>query len=125
MRRLFAWLKTTEECWIDMEKDLKLYYSIKETAAIVGVPESTLRYWEKQFDELNPRKTPSGVRQYTKSDIELLKLISHLVKDKGLTISGAKERLKSSKSVVVETSEIVERLKYVRDELKAMLDEMK
>ena len=125
MRRLFVWLKTMEECWIDMEKDLKLYYSIKETAAIVGVPESTLRYWEKQFDELNPRKTPSGVRQYTKSDIELLKLISHLVNDKGLTISGAKERLKSSKSVVVETSEIVERLKYVRDELKAMLDEMK
>ncbi|MBR4779047.1 MAG: MerR family transcriptional regulator [Bacteroidaceae bacterium] len=106
-------------------KDLKLYYSIKEAAQIVGVPESTLRYWEKQFNELQPRKTQGGARQYTKDDLELLKLISHLLKDKGLTIASAKERLKSTKQQVVDSSVIVERLKHVRDELQAMLDELK
>ena len=108
-----------------MEKDLKLYYSIKEAAQIVGVPEPTLRYWEKQFDELQPRKTQGGARQYTKEDLELLKLIFHLLKDKGLTIASAKERLKSTKQQVVDSSVIVERLKHVRDELQAMLDELK
>lgn len=108
-----------------MEKDLKLYYSIKEAAQIVGVPEPTLRYWEKQFDELQPRKTQGGARQYTKEDLDLLKLISHLLKDKGLTIASAKERLKSTKQQVVDSSVIVERLKHVRDELQAMLDELK
>ena len=108
-----------------MGKDLKLYYSIKEAAQIVGVPEPTLRYWEKQFDELQPRKTQGGARQYTKEDLELLKLIFHLLKDKGLTIASAKERLKSTKQQVVDSSVIVERLKHVRDELQAMLDELK
>ncbi|MBR4338775.1 MAG: MerR family transcriptional regulator [Bacteroidaceae bacterium] len=108
-----------------MEKDLKLYYSIKETAQIVGVPESTLRYWEKQFHELQPRKTQGGARQYTKEDLSLLKLIAHLLKDKGLTIAFAKERLKSTKQQVVDSSVVVERLKHVRDELQSMLDELK
>ncbi|MBO7498287.1 MAG: MerR family transcriptional regulator [Bacteroidaceae bacterium] len=108
-----------------MEKDLKLYYSIKETAQIVGVPESTLRYWEKQFQELQPRKTQGGARQYTKEDLSLLKLIAHLLKDKGLTIAFAKERLKSTKQQVVDSSVVVERLKHVRDELQSMLDELK
>jgi len=107
-----------------VEKDLKLYYSIREVAELTGVPETALRYWEKQFRELQPRKTSRGARQYTRDDIELVKLINHLLKDKGLTIAAAKERLKSTKEVVVESSEIVQRLKHVRDELQAMLDEM-
>ena len=107
-----------------MEKDLKLYYSIREVSQMLEVPESSLRYWEKQFPELHPRKTPGGARQYTKDDIGLLKLITHLLKDKGLTIAAAKGRLKNSKEVVVESSEIARRLKAIRDELQAMLDEM-
>ena len=106
------------------DKNLKIYYSIKEVAAIIGVPESTLRYWEKQFSEVKPKKTSSGVRQYKKEDIDLLKLIYHLLKDKGMNIAAAKERLKSTKQEVVETSDIVNRLKSIRDELQAMLDEM-
>lgn len=106
-------------------KELKTYYSIKEVAGQIGVNESTLRYWEKQFKELNPKKSASGVRQYTKEDIEVVKLIYHLLKEKGMNIASAKERLKNTKKEVVETSEIVERLKNVRDELKAMLDEMR
>ena len=106
------------------DKNLKIYYSIKEVAAIIGVPESTLRYWEKQFSEVKPKKTKSGVRQYKKEDIDLLKLIYHLLKDKGMNIAAARERLKSTKQEVVETSDIVNRLKSIRDELQAMLDEM-
>ena len=107
-----------------MEKDLKLYYSIREVSQMLGVPEPSLRYWEKQFPDLHPRKTPGGARQYTAADIELLKLITHLLKDKGLTIAAAKERLKSTKEVVVESSEIVRRLKAIRDELQAIVAEM-
>ena len=106
------------------DKNLKIYYSIKEVAGIIGVPESTLRYWEKQFSEVKPKKTSSGVRQYKKEDIDLLKLIYHLLKDKGMNIAAAKERLKSTKQEVVETSDIVNRLKSIRNELQAMLDEM-
>lgn len=106
------------------DKNLKIYYSIKEVAAIIGVPESTLRYWEKQFSEVKPKKTSSGVRQYKKEDIDLLKLIYHLLKDKGMNIAAARERLKNTKQEVVETSDIVNRLKSIRDELQAMLDEM-
>ena len=109
---------------LNLNKDLKMYYSIKEVSDMVGVPDSTLRYWEKQFKELNPKKSSSGVRQYTKDDIETIKLIHHLLKEKGLNISAAKDRLKNTKSKVVESSEIVDRLKAVRDELQAMLDEM-
>ena len=106
------------------DKNLKIYYSIKEVAGIIGVPESTLRYWEKQFSEVKPKKTSSGVRQYKKEDIDLLKLIYHLLKDKGMNIAAARERLKSTKQEVVETSDIVNRLKSIRNELQAMLDEM-
>lgn len=109
---------------LNLNKDLKMYYSIKEVSDMVGVPDSTLRYWEKQFKELNPKKSSSGVRQYTKDDIETIKLIHHLLKEKGLNIAAAKDRLKNTKSKVVESSEIVDRLKAVRDELQAMLDEM-
>lgn len=72
---------------------------------------------------MKPSRSPSA-RQYTKDDIGLLKLITHLLKDKGLTIAAAKGRLKNSKEVVVESSEIARRLKAIRDELQAMLDEM-
>lgn len=109
---------------LNLNKDLKMYYSIKEVSDMVGVPDSTLRYWEKQFKELNPKKSSSGVRQYTKDDIETIKLIHHLLKEKGLNIAAAKDRLKNTKSKVVESSEIVDRMKAVRDELQAMLDEM-
>lgn len=107
---------------LNTNPDLKTYYSIKEVANMVNVPDSTLRFWEKQFRELNPKKTSSGVRQYTKGDIETIKLIHHLVKEKGLTIAAAKERMKATKSVVVQTSDIVDRLQDIKGRLQQMLD---
>ena len=111
-----------------MDKGLKLYYSIREVSDGLGIPEHTLRFWEKEFSSsLNPKKTAGGSRQYTTKDIELIRLIRHLVKDQGLTIKAARARLKTSKQQVVDRQSIVERLEQVRGELltmKTMLDEL-
>ena len=95
---------------------------------MVDLPEHTLRFWEKEIPSLNPKKTSGGTRQYTKQDIELIRLIHHLVKDQGLTIKAARERLKTSKRQVVDRQEIVTRLRNIRTELmlmKSKLDELK
>ena len=110
-----------------MSKDLKLYYNIREVASMVNVAEHTLRFWEKEIPSLRPKKTPNGARQYTQEDIELIRLIHHLVKEQGLTIKAARSRLKTSKSQVVERQEIISRLKEIRAELmeiKSKLDEL-
>ena len=94
---------------------------------MVNTPEHTLRFWEKEFPPLKPKKTTGGVRQYTKEDIDLVRLIHHLVKDQGLTIKAARNRLKTSKQQVVDHQEIVARLRDIRAELmlmKSKLDEL-
>ena len=98
-------------------KELKMYYSIGEVARMFGVNESLLRYWEKEFPVIAPRKAGGNVRQYRKEDIENIRLIYHLVKEKGMTLQGAKQRLKTSREQTINTAEIVERLKLVREEL--------
>lgn len=107
-----------------MEKRLKLYYSIREVAEEIGVPEHTLRFWEGEFKDLKPKKTPGGVRQYTEKDIELIRLIHHLVKDQGLTIKAAGARLKASKERVVDRKAIRQRLEQVKAELQLMKDRL-
>ena len=105
---------------------LKLYYNIREVAEMLQLPEYTLRFWEKEFPALNPKKTGGG-RLYTQQDIDLLRLIHHLVKEQGLTIKGARERLKTSRQQVINQPEIVARLKSIRAELleiQAKLDEL-
>lgn len=107
--------------------NLKLYYSIREVAGMLQLPEHTLRFWEKEFPALKPKKTGGGARQYTQKDVDLLRLIHHLVKDQGLTIKAARERLKTSRQQVVNRQEIVARLRDIRAELMLMkekLDEM-
>lgn len=98
-------------------KELKLYYSIGEVARMFNVNESLLRYWEKEFPIIAPRKAGGNIRQYRQEDIDNIRLIYHLVKEKGLTLQGAKQRLKVNKEKVVQTSEIVDRLKQIREEL--------
>lgn len=107
--------------------NLKLYYSIREVAGMLQLPEHTLRFWEKEFPALKPKKTGGGARQYTQKDVDLLRLIHHLVKEQGLTIKAARERLKTSRQQVVDRQEIVARLRDIRAELilmKEKLDEM-
>ncbi len=105
-------------------KELKLYYSIREVARMFKVNESTLRYWEKEFPIISPKKAGGNVRQYRKEDIENVRLVYHLLKEKGMTVQGAKLKLKQNKENTIRTTEILDRLKRVREELVAMRKEL-
>lgn len=104
------------------DKELKLYYSIGEVAQMFGVNESLLRFWEKEFPQLNPKKAGRGVRQYKAEDIEVVKLIHYLVKERGMTLPGARQRMKNNKETTMRNFEVVERLKAIREELVGMRD---
>lgn len=106
------------------DKQLKLYYSIREVAEMFGVNESLLRYWEKEFPIISPKKAGGNIRQYTKEDIENIRLVYHLVKEKGMTLAGAKQRLKQNKESIRDTAEIIARLKQIREELVNMRKEL-
>ena len=97
-------------------KDLKMYYSISEVARMFDVNESLLRYWEKEFPMISPKKAGGNIRQYRKEDIENIRLVYHLVKEKGMTLQGAKQRLKVNKEKTAQTAEVVNRLKEIREE---------
>ncbi len=107
-----------------MESIDKKYYKIREVSEIIGVPLSTLRFWEKEFTIIKPRRNEHGTRFYTASDIEKIRMVVYLVKEKGLKISAAQEQIKNNHSGVSTHARAVERLKAVRAELKAMLDAM-
>ena len=109
---------------LNTEKNLKKYYTIGEVSGMLEIPESTLRYWEKEFKEISPKKTKGGKRQYTDFDIEQIKRVNHLVKEKNLTIKGAKDRIKEKSSGTMDTHEIVSRLKSVREELMSIYREL-
>lgn len=107
------------------DKELKLYYSIGEVAEMFDVNESLLRYWEKEFPQLSPQKGARGVRKYRKEDLEVIKLIHYLVKEKGMTLPGAKKKLAENRETTIKQVEIVNRLKAIREELIAMKEELK
>ena len=109
---------------LNTNKVLKKYYSIKEVSDMLQVPESTLRYWEKEFKEIAPKKNAKGIRHYTMADIEQIKKVNFLVKEKSLTIKGAKTRMKDNPQTTSDTHEVVERLKAIKEELKAILAEL-
>lgn len=102
----------------------KLYYSIGEVADMLGVNESLLRFWEKTFDIITPRKTEKGTRFYRREDIENIRLIYYLVKEKGMTLAGARKKLKENKESVIRNYEIIDRLQAIRAELIAIRDEL-
>lgn len=99
------------------DKNLKLYSSISEVAKIFGINESTLRYWEKEFDIIRPRKTEGGARFYKQEDIDSVRLVYHLLKERGMTIAGAKQKLKDNKETTIRQEEIINRLKRIKEEL--------
>lgn len=107
---------------LNKDKKLKIYYSISEVAQMFNVNESTLRFWEKEFPQLNPKKAGRGVRQYKAEDIEVVKLIHYLVKERGMTLPGARQRIKNNKETTMRNFEVVERLKAIREELTGMRD---
>ena len=107
---------------LKQQKVEKLYFSIGEVAHLFGLNESTLRFWEKEFDEISPRKTKKGTRYYRQEDIEQVRLIYHLVKERGMTLSGARRTLKDNKEATVCLLEISDRLKGVRTALVSMIE---
>lgn len=105
-------------------KNLKLYYSIGEVAKMFDVNESLLRFWEKEFPILKPQKNTKGTRQYRKEDVENVRLIYHLVREKGMTLPGARQKLKDNKEGTAKTMEIVDKLKSIKEELFMMKKEL-
>ena len=103
---------------LNTDKELKLYYSISEVARMFDVNESLLRFWEKEFPQLRPKKGGRGIRQYRKEDIETVKLIYHLVKERGMTLDGARRALKGGGMPgVARDMELLERLQSIRAQL--------
>ncbi len=99
----------------------KLYYSIGEVSEMFGVNASLIRFWEKEFDIIKPKKNTKGNRQYTQQDVANIKLIYHLVKERGFTLEGAKRKIKENKDDSVNQMELVDSLKRV----KSFLEELK
>ena len=100
----------------------KVIFTIGEVADMIGESTSLIRYWENQFDTLKPQKNKKGNRLFTKDDIELVQLIFHLVKERGLTIKGAKQKLKENRDETIHNYEIVKRLQIIREELVGIRD---
>lgn len=106
------------------KESFKLYYSIGEVAEMLNVNSSLLRFWEKEFDIIKPQKNNKGNRIYTKKDLQSLKLIHYLVKERGFTLEGAKKKLKEDHKELQEKSDLIDSLHNVRSmliELKSML----
>ena len=95
-------------------EDLKLYYSIGEVAKLFNVNESLIRFWEKEFDILKPARNKKGNRLFTKEDVDNLKKIFYLVKERGYTLEGAKNKLKGDKQTLDKDVELHESLMRVR-----------
>lgn len=95
----------------------RLFYSIQEVADHFAVNVSLLRFWEKEFDNINPKKTPGGTRQYTREDIQQVEIVYHLVKEKGMTLEGARQTLKTKKDEETKRVEALARLKEIKKEL--------
>jgi DNA-binding transcriptional MerR regulator len=93
----------------------KLYYSIGETAEMLNVPVSTVRFWENEFDILKPMKNKKGNRMFTPADLKNLKIIQHLLKDEGMTIPGAKKRLSGKWEETQYKYEINESLQKIKE----------
>ncbi len=95
----------------------KLYYSIGEVADLFHVKTSLIRYWEKEFEIIKPKKNKKGNRLFTPADIDSFHLIFHLVKERGMTLKGAKKRLKENKQDTEQNFEIIKSLEIIKKQL--------
>lgn len=105
---------------LNTDKKLKLYYSIKEVAQMLGVTESMLRFWEKEIPSIKPKTTGNNVRQYTEEDIENIRVVYNLVKVRGFKLAAARKMLKENKNSVDSNAKVMELLINLRDELQQM-----
>lgn len=101
--------------YVDLPK--KMYYGIGEVAEAFGVNASLIRFWEKEFDILKPKKNAKGNRKFTPEDIKNLELIYHLVKERGFTLEGAKIHLKEQKQETLDSFAIIRKLESIKGQL--------
>ncbi len=102
--------------------DQKMFYTIGEIAKMFNVNTSLIRFWEKEFEIISPKKNPNGNRKFTKKDIYNFKIIYHLVKEKKFTLEGAKEKLKSDKKEFVKKIELRNKLLKVKGRIEALIE---
>lgn len=95
----------------------KIFYPIGEVAEMLGVNQSLIRFWEKEFDILKPQKNKKGNRLFSPADIENIRLIYHLVKERGMTLKGAKLKLQNQKLEITESFEVVKKLQSIKEQL--------
>ncbi|WP_422083529.1 MerR family transcriptional regulator [Ulvibacterium sp.] len=102
----------------------KRYYGIGEVARAFGVNTSLIRFWEKEFDALKPKKNAKGNRKFTPQDINNLRLIYHLVKERGFTLEGAKIHLRESRQKTLNNFEIIQKLERIKAELSKIKEQL-
>ena len=102
----------------------KRYYGIGEVAKAFSVNNSLIRFWEKEFDILKPKKNNKGDRKFTPVDVKNLELIYHLVKERGFTLDGAKKYLKENKQNSISNFEIIRKLEGIKIELLKLKDHL-
>ena len=103
----------------------KIYYSIGEVAKIFNVNNSLIRFWEKKFEIIKPKKNSKGNRIFSKNDVKNISLIYHLLKEKKYTIEGAKKKIRENKEGVEKNHDIIQHLKKVRLQLVEIREELK
>lgn len=103
----------------------KLYYTIGEVAKMFDVNTSLIRFWEKEFDIIKPKKNKKGNRMFTPEDVKNFQIIYHLVKERGFTLQGAKDKLKVDTEAVSNEAKIVETLQYLKSFLLEIKDSLK
>jgi|SRR6187402_840389 DNA-binding transcriptional MerR regulator len=107
------------------EKEIeKLYFSIGEVAEMFTVAPSLIRFWESEFDIIKPKKNRKGNRQFTKEDIDSVRTIYHLVKEKGFTLQGAKEMLRNDVQAVRDKMEMIDSLRKIRGFMVELRDKL-
>ena len=102
----------------------KLYYSIGEVSKMFNVNASLIRFWEKEFEIIKPKKNKKGNRLFTKEDIENFQLIFHLVKERGMTLAGAKRKMKENKEDTMNNFEVIQSLTNIKDMLIEIRDRL-
>ena len=106
-----------------MEDIQKRYYTISEVSAMLGVNASLIRFWEKEFSQIKPKKGKKGNRLFTPSDLDILKRIYSLVKQQGYTLEGARKALKSGTNEKTSNSGVILKLTAIKSKLQLLLSE--
>lgn len=106
------------------QKIEKLFYSIGEVAAMFNVNTSLIRFWEKEFDVIKPKRNKKGNRLFTKQDVENFYIIYHLVKERGLTLDGAKKKMKENKEDTINNFEVIKSLQQIKEMLLEVRDSL-